>query len=61
MPLLCVNSGTEMPGIPVKLANTVKMSARYMATGSLFLCPISKAVVGLVANYHDELQLPVDK
>ena len=37
-----------MPGIPVKLANTVKISARYMAIGSLVLSPMAKAVVGHV-------------
>ena len=46
MPLLCQKSGIEMPGRPVKLQKTVKMSAKYIAMGSFDFSPNGKAVPG---------------
>src|SRR5690242_11540362 len=40
--------GTEMPGIPVSEAVTVKISAKYIASGSSDFSPILNAGVGFV-------------
>jgi len=39
-----------MAGIPVRFAVTVKISSRYMATGSEIFSPILKAGAGVVAD-----------
>ena len=38
--------GIEIPGAPVRLPAMVKMSFKYILTGSSVLSPIGKAVVG---------------
>ena len=38
--------GTEIPGIPARLAEMVKMSDRYMVRGSASFSPRRKAGVG---------------
>ncbi len=40
--------GTDNPGMPARLAVTVKMSARYMASGSSAFSPSRNAGVGVV-------------
>ena len=40
--------GMESPGMPARLAGTVKMSARYMASGSAVFSPKRNAVEGVV-------------
>ena len=39
--------GTEMAGMPARLTGTVRISERYMASGSLFSFS-RKAIVGMV-------------
>ena len=47
--LLFVNPhGMEMPGIPARFAEIVKMSERYIVSGSLIFSPILNAAVGEV-------------
>ena len=38
--------GTEMPGIPAMFAGMVRMSLRYICTGSAIFSPILKATDG---------------
>ena len=40
--------GTDMPGMPARLAGMVAMSLRYIAIGSSSLSPSLNAVVGAV-------------
>jgi len=42
-----VPHGTEMAGIPARLAGTVRMSERYIERGSVF-SPSRNAMVGMV-------------
>ena len=48
IPCLSLAMGKEMAGTPVKLASTVKISARYISTGFFVFSPNLKATVGLV-------------
>ncbi len=43
---LCENNGSAIAGRPVRLAKTVKISARYTAIGSSSFLPNKGAVVG---------------
>jgi len=47
-PPLELPHGTEIPGIPANEAVTVKMSARYMESGSSDFSPNLNAGVGVV-------------
>ena len=40
--------GTEMPGMPARFVEIVKMSERYIWSGSSIFSPILKAGVGVV-------------
>ncbi len=50
IPLLCLNKGTQIAGMPTRLEKTVYKSAKYIATESLFLAPILNAVEGTVGD-----------
>ena len=48
--------GTDRPGMPARLAGTVKMSARYIASGSAVFSPKRNAgegVVGVATTSQD--------
>ena len=47
-PLEVKPQGTEIPGIPARFAEIVKMSERYICMGSSVFSPILKAGVGVV-------------
>jgi len=42
--------GTDMPGIPARFAERVKMSDRYIVNGSSIISPILKAGVGATGD-----------
>lgn len=47
-PFLVSPAGSEIAGIPARLAPTVKRSQRYIWIGSLIFSPIGNAGVGVV-------------
>ena len=49
--------GTEIPGIPARLADIVKTSDRYRARGSSAFSPIFQAGVGVKVTRIDEARL----
>jgi len=42
--------GTDIPGIPARLADKVKMSDKYMVSGSSTFSPILNAGVGAIGD-----------
>ena len=48
MPLPSKPQGIDIAGAPVRLAATVKMSFKYISTGSSVFAPIGNAAVGAV-------------
>ena len=55
-PLLLKPPGTDIPGRPARLVDRVKMSERYMASGSSTFSPFFQAGVGEtgeISRSHD--------